>query len=225
MGQKGGPCCLGYCNCTICCQKRGIDYVSARQPITARPDTSNTLTTNASSPSPAAGAYWGTIYGLDGVKLGSTFAQKARNKRDARKVMYVPVNTLGVRWFAGAVQPCWKLGRRPAITEVDPVRQPQVPKGREPRQFVGRSAPLFYRTEAMAALTPVSSMNEDSEDEIIDISAEDGGVVGERSLTQPQNLYPDSRVGETFSPDSLREEDVKQAIVLALTACGVNVVD
>ena len=146
------PACLNYCNCTVCCKKRGEKYVSSFRgppgkrfahgdktslqsiPVAISPPPIPVLT----GPIPETATYWGSIYSLTtGEKLTSTFVTPDMDvdvASGAPTVVFAPVAAAlppqpkkskvikKSRVFVGAVQKSWGLGRRPKIRVIEPYK-------------------------------------------------------------------------------------------------------
>ena len=178
MEKLGCPGCLKYCNCTACCRKRGVEYVSTKDAAAAagdnllslnrRPavvhqvssppksDFSPAPTRSPSLPPAKTGVYWSTIYRLDGTKIGPTYQiSQPRGMEDPHVVLVKPVSAprkKESRVFVGKIQPSWRLERNVKTREIDPVpkRKKEVPIFRKPRLYVGKRAFLFYKSEREA---------------------------------------------------------------------------
>ena len=161
MEKLGCPGCLKYCNCTACCRKRGVEYVSTKDAAAAAGDNLLSLSRRpavvhqVSSPSesdfslapprspslpPAkTGVYWSTIYRLDGTKIGPTYKiSQPRRMEDPEVVLVKPISAprkKESRVFVGKIQPSWRLERNVKTREIDPVpkRKKEVPMFRKPR--------------------------------------------------------------------------------------------
>ncbi len=186
MTDLGCPTCLEYCNCTACCKKRGVQYISTRdatasgklslliQPRPSR-DTDNSPSISSASPAstspsqsqdfsiPTTDTYFGAIYGLDGSRIGMTLTSL---KAGVTKAPSLTPTMERKRVFIGKVQPSWRLGANVKTVELDPVPRPKkVHRFRERRMYVGKKAPLFYKHEhvarELADLSPLSSLEED----------------------------------------------------------------
>ncbi|KAF9526786.1 hypothetical protein CPB83DRAFT_895800 [Crepidotus variabilis] len=258
MDTSSCPACLGYCNCTSCCQKRGVKYVpSEKRPkkraaastasddrqsnhsrvalggrtnlpslITAKehlPVNEELYPTSASIQPPLGPkVYWSTIYGLNGAKIGTSFAASdaAIGPPDmvytARPANLIPSSSKrsSIVWV-GEMQPSWGLGKRVQTKELEPalnVKHKKISSHRiypvycEPRMYVGKRSLLFCQSEAAAKeLADLSDLT-DVEDE------------GDRfSQCSPNSGAPTM----PFSADCLTEQDIRRAIELALAACGI----
>ncbi|KAJ3505236.1 hypothetical protein NLJ89_g7523 [Agrocybe chaxingu] len=109
------------------------------------------------------------------------------------------------RMFVGKIQRSWGLGQHPKFCELNPpARAKKSSAKREPRRYVGDKKFLSYRFYAEGS--SLSSMEEDETDD-----DDDGCGAGAEGQTEGK---------ETFSPNSLGDEDIARAIGLALSACG-----
>ena len=109
------------------------------------------------------GTYFGAIYGIDGARIGVTLTSSKVG--DTRSPSVTPTMERK-RVFIGKIQPSWRLGANMKIVELDPVPRPKkVHRFRQPRVYVGKRAPLFYKSEhvarELADLSPLSSLEED----------------------------------------------------------------
>lgn len=185
MKRVGCPDCLEFCNCTSCCRKRGVKYISTKAAIESgnlslltqpRDFRETDDSSRFSSPSPVSitpspppdfsiptttGTYFGTIYGMDGARIGVTLTSVGDTKAPS-----VTPTIERKRVFIGKIQPSWALGANVKVVELDPVPRPKkVHRFRQPRMYVGKRAPLFYRSEhvarELADLSPLSSLEED----------------------------------------------------------------
>ncbi|KAF8181588.1 hypothetical protein BJ912DRAFT_608039 [Pholiota molesta] len=188
--QQTCPRCEDYCNCTLCCQKRGVPYISSTRGYQAQqhaaPKAKRLPTVLLSAVPPPNAQYWGAIYSLDGQKMGATFAAPAGDalpsvafagsiaqRRPAEKLK---------RTFVGSLQRSWGFGRDRLIKELNPVRQmksksrPRKNDRLVTRSFVGSASFLRYRPrfltpdpldeeDLLAGLSPLTSLSSDSEDE------------------------------------------------------------
>ncbi len=177
MEKLGCPGCLKYCNCTACCRKRGVEYVSTKvaaaaagnnslslshRPAVVRqgssPPKSDFSSATPSPPLPPAktGVYWSTIYRLDGTKIGPTYQiSQPKGMEEPDVVLMKPISAprkKESRVFVGKIQPSWRLGKNVKTREIDPVpkRRKEVPMSRKPRMYVGKRALLFYKSEQEA---------------------------------------------------------------------------
>lgn len=171
------PACLNFCNCTQCCVKRGVEYVSSRNVVFNMDDKStsklphekklpkqrvalvgksNVLPSPSLEPevqSPAS--YWGTIYGLDGAKIGTTFANPV-NEEQEPGVLYtaassepLPSQQRNVVWI-GKVQSRWNsdidLGRLDLDQRKEKTKDLRGFRWYcEPRKFIGDKSLLFCK--------------------------------------------------------------------------------
>lgn len=129
---------------------------------------------------PADGIFWGTIYGPDGTKIGGGFNFKKQDLvRESRPDMSTSVTADTTdalpprkkrRVFAGIIHPSWEFEKAVKQSVLDPVPKPKrVHQSRQPRQYVGNKAFLFYKSARMvrelADLSPLSSVEDDWEEE------------------------------------------------------------
>ena len=137
------PACEGFCNCTVCCRKRGEPYVGVRtcdkftpppqlqprRPRPVKPDAKTNLppplsTTIKTTTIPkGATNTWGSLYSVTGEKIGACFFDPSAEKDDSSAVVFAPATT-------------------PLMTTMAEVAQQQVapspPPTREPKTQVKR---------------------------------------------------------------------------------------
>lgn len=187
--QQTCPRCENYCNCTSCCQKRGVPYISStrtsqpQQPVGPTTKTKRFPVVLLSAVPPPNARYWGAIYSLDGQKMGATFAAPAgdglASVASAGSIAQPRPAEKLKRTFVGRLQRSWGFGRNRLIKELNPVRQKKS-KSRKSgylvtRSFVGSASFLRYRPkfstpdpldeeDLLAGLSPLTSLSSDSED-------------------------------------------------------------
>ena len=72
------PKCDNYCNCTACARQRGEEYISSRG-TGPSPFLSTTQPQKPSHISVPPGMFWGTVYGIDGNRIGAGVASDDRS--------------------------------------------------------------------------------------------------------------------------------------------------
>ncbi|CAA7263642.1 unnamed protein product [Cyclocybe aegerita] len=231
------PYCEGYCNCTVCCKKRGAVYVSSRK-VSKNPFSGEVIPVNQPiqrttlggktnlpppvtfhqpppqpPPQPANAVYWGTVYDLSGKRIGRSYfdpkaaASHVHVEKPVDPTPFAPRKPAMTarRMFVGKIQRSWGLGQHPKFCEFNPpARAKKSSAKREPRRYIGDKKFLSYRFYAEGS--SLSSMEEDETDD-----DDNGCGAGAEGQTEGK---------ETFSPNSLGDEDIARAIGLALSACG-----
>lgn len=124
------------------------------------------------------GKYWGTVYRLDGSKIGPTYTISRQKQKQKQKDVDVPALLIvkpikaprKSRVFVGKIQPSWRLGRNVRTREIDPLLKPkEILSLCKPRIYVGKRAFLYYKskqaTMELADLSSLSSLEEDWDEE------------------------------------------------------------
>lgn len=129
---------------------------------------------------PSGGVYWGVIYGADGSKIGTGFSFPNRNIKEttpAVSVQSVPEEEPNDQpkkkhVYLGIIHPSWQVNETVKNRVLDPVRPLKTLHGSQgPRKYVGNKKFLFNKSEmlarelALADLSPLSSLEEDWDEE------------------------------------------------------------
>ncbi|KDR73227.1 hypothetical protein GALMADRAFT_725227 [Galerina marginata CBS 339.88] len=220
------PACQGYCNCTICCSKRGETYVSSSRPdghSGPPPGKRVTLGGKTNLPPltlaetiPESGKYWSTIYSLTGERIGTTYIPSHFDGDPS--VVFAPTAPAQVldqpkskpkratkkkKIFVGQIQPSWNLEPHPKIKYVDSSSRSQKAANYNTRWYVGDRSFLKYivepldKTGLLDDLSSLSSLEDDSMDESDSLE-----------------------VAEGFTPRSLEDSQMSRVITDSLNACG-----
>lgn len=120
------PACEGFCNCTVCCRKRGEPYVGVRtcdkvpdafSPSLQRPRNANVervkLGNKTNLPPPMSTVQtttipegvtqaWGSLYSVTGEKIGACFFDPSAEKDNS--VVFAPVSTPIITTIAEVAQ-------------------------------------------------------------------------------------------------------------------------
>ncbi|KAH7906970.1 hypothetical protein BJ138DRAFT_1015287 [Hygrophoropsis aurantiaca] len=118
------PYCLDLCNCSVCTQRRGEEYISARgggfagaptkdHAVVIIPDKITPPGVPAASPDTSHPTFWATVYGLSGERVGQAFLSDNSQFSTAQ----IPTTNLEVesnrprkrRVYIGDPQPSWGI--------------------------------------------------------------------------------------------------------------------
>ena len=119
------PACEGFCNCTVCCRRRGEAYVGVRtcdkftpppQPQSRRvkrvklgaktnlPPPPLTTTIKTTTIPKGATNTWGSLYSVTGERIGACFFDPSAEKKESSAVVFAPATTPIMTTMAEAAQ-------------------------------------------------------------------------------------------------------------------------
>lgn len=235
------PYCSKFCNCDLCCVKRGDTYVKTPAPeaslstatakhprihLGGKTNLPPLASARVKKPSEAdvpklprathtitgPVEYWGAVYSLSGEKVATGFIG-AHGDESVVFARELPLSQpVRKREFVGAIQRSWGLGRKPVVTDLHPASpDKKASRGKERRLYIGDGSRLPPRRKP--------SIRDDDLPSSFDFGTPTSTLTSVSDTEQQENEI-DEELNQ-FSPECLCDDDMTRALVLGLHAVGV----